>query len=317
MRLTKEWQQWAQENHVDLVTIVPENQSDMLDIIYKYDRIDAVANTVAGSTRMGGYAEKIIDALASKGCKAVCHRGAGYDSVGPVDNWFQRGIQIANTPQSVARSTADHAIWLLLGSLRLTEYYMDSLKAGNWRGEGPLGHDPEGTTLGFLGMGNIGRLIRDRCRPFGFKETLYHSRNRLAPELEQDTRYVKDLAEFLKQCTALVVVVPLTSSTAHILNEERLKMLPDGASIINVGRGPLIDENALATLLDEGKFASVGLDVYEHEPIVNPKLLKSNRALLTPHMGTSTIETRDSLDKEVIENVNALLHSGHVVSQVR
>lgn len=316
MRLEELWQSWAQENHVQLVIIQPTSEKEMLEIVQKYDRIDAIANTVAGSKLMGGYTETIMAAVASKGCRAVCHRGAGYDSVGSVEKWSHVGVQIANAPNSVARSTADHALWLLLGSMRLSQYYTSTLRAGDWNGTQPLGHDPEGTTLGILGMGNIGRMIRDRCRPFGFKEVIYHSRHRLDPEMEQESRYVRDISEFLQQSSALVVVAPLNALTMHILNKDRLKLLPEGASVVNIGRGPLIDECALAELLAAGKLASVGLDVYENEPKVHPQLLKSNRALLTPHMGTSTYETRDALDREVLENVDSVLRTGRVKSRV-
>lgn len=316
MWLQNEWNAWAEDNGIELITISPKNEGEMLAIINSVDTVDAIANTYYGSMNMGGYTEKIIKAAAEKGCKAICHAGAGYEKVGPVDEWTKWGVQVAHAPKSNSRATADHAVWLLIGSIRMLYPYLVSLRAGNWLGSEELGHDPRGITLGILGMGNIGQLIRDRCRAYGFKEILYHSRRQLSPDTEQDTKYEPDLDAFLKQCNAVVCVLPLNSLTHHLLNREKLALLPDKACLVNVGRGALIDESALADLLEEGKLGSVGMDVYEHEPEINPKLLASSRALLTPHVATATWETRDDLDREVRSNVDSVLKSGKVISQV-
>lgn len=316
MWLQEEWIQWANKNDIDLVIIQPQSEQEMLDILSSHDRIDVITNTYYGALNMGGYTAKIIASAAHHGCKAICHAGAGYEKVGDVDEWSKWGVQVAHAPVSNSRATADHAVWLLFGAIRLSYPYMASLRSGNWIGSGQLGHDPRGITLGILGMGNIGRLIRDRCRAFDFKEILYHSRTKQSPDVEQDTRYEADINAFLKQCNAVVAVLPLNSQTRHILNRERIGLMPANSFLVNIGRGALIDESAMADALETGKLASVGLDVFEHEPEIHPKLLASSRALLTPHMATATWETRDDLDREVLSNVEAYFRTGRVLSQV-
>lgn len=167
-----------------------------------------------------------------------------------------------------------------------------SLRAGNWRGDLPLGHDPDNKVLGVLGMGGIGTAFSVRAQPFGMK-LVYHNRNPV-PDAANPTgaRYIADLKEFLGSCDVLSIHMPLTEKTRHFLGKKELAMCKDGVVIVNTARGAVIDEAALVEALDSGKVGGVGLDVYEDEPAIHKGLLAREDLVLLPHIGTWTIETQ-------------------------
>lgn len=188
-------------------------------------------------------------------------------------------------------ATADTAILLMLGALRLANVSMTALRQGQW-GSAPLpmAHDPQGKTLGILGMGNIGRAIASRARAFGMT-IQYHNRSRLAPEPEAGAAYV-DFDTLLRTSDVLSLSLNLTKDTVHIIGKEELRKMKRGVTIVNTARGKLIDEAALVEALEDGdRIWSVGLDVFEEEPKVHPGLAKCERAFLLPHVGTMTMET--------------------------
>jgi glyoxylate reductase len=233
-----------------------------------------------------------------KTVKSISHVGAGYDQV-DVQACTDAGILVSNTPNVVDDSTADTAIFLILGALRLFNPGLTSLRAGEWRGKSspqgmmPLGHDPRGKTLGILGMGGIGRNIRDKAAVFGFKIT-YYNRNRLSPDLEKDAKYV-DFDTLLKTSDVIAVSTPLNNNTRHLISKAEFAKMKDGVVIVNTARGAIIDEDALVNALNSGKVASAGLDVYEDEPSVRKGLLEDKRVMLIPHMGTWTVEVSHCL----------------------
>lgn len=316
--LKDEWERRAEEANVELVYSHAGTQEEFME--YFRDpafNIVAIANTWPGARKMGGYSPEMIRELSTKdSLKALCHQGAGYEVAGDIHVWQECGtVQISNTPNSVAPATANTAIFLILAAMRNFYRLTSSLRAGSWLGEGKvLGHEPVGRTLGIIGMGNIGRMIRDRAVPFDFGKIQYYSRNRLTPELEKGAEYVASLEDLLKTSDIIVVAVPLNRHTHHLLNKRTLALCKDGVVIVNIARGPVIDEQALVDALDSGKVASAGLDVFEKEPEIHPGLLRNPDVMLLPHAATFTYETRRFAEREQLNNVFAAVENGRVVN---
>jgi glyoxylate reductase len=193
----------------------------------------------------------------------------------------------------------------MLGSLRNFNTSMVTLRRGEFRGQpGPaLGHDPQGKTLGILGMGGIGRNIKGKAAAFGMT-TIYHNRNELSPEMADGAKYVS-FEELLKTSDVLSLNLPLNAQTRHIVSRDQFKLMKPTAVVVNTARGPVMDEAALVDALDQGLIAGAGLDVYEEEPKVHPGLIKNDRVILLPHMGTWTKETLEKMETVVIDNIKS------------
>ncbi|KAM0323177.1 hypothetical protein ACHAQA_009027 [Verticillium albo-atrum] len=268
------------------------------DIGTKYQDIQAIYRTSASGAVAGRFDKELIDHL-PKSLKFICHNGAGYDQI-DVDACAARNITVTYAPDPVTNATADLAIFLLLGALRQLNPALNSLRRGNFKKGVDFGHDPEGKTLGILGMGRIGRAVKRRADPFGLK-TVYHNRKPLSEELAGGCPYVS-FDELLKTSDIISVHVPLSAGTKHLIGAAEIAKMKPGVVIINTARGAIIDEAAMAAALDEGHIAAVGLDVYEQEPAVNEQLVKNERALLVPHLGTHTIETLAKMEALAMEN---------------
>ena len=177
-----------------------------------------------------------------------------------------------------------------------------------------LGNRIWGKRLGIIGMGRIGQAVARRARAFGL-QIHYHNRRKVAPKIEEelDATYWESLDQMLARMDIVSVNCPHTPATYHLLSARRLKMMRPEAYIVNTSRGEVIDENALARLLEAGEIAGAGLDVFEHEPAVNPKLVKLARAgkvVLLPHMGSATLEGRVDMGEKVIINIKTFM-DGH------
>lgn len=204
---------------------------------------------------------------------------------------FHTGISVSNTPGAVDASTANTAIYLLLGALRRMHIPAQALRAGQWRGSMSWGHDPDGKTLGILGMGGIGTAVARRALAFDFK-LQYHNRHRLFPDQNPyDVPYV-DFETLLRTSDAISVHLPLGDGTRGIIGRKEFDMMKNGVVIVNTARGPIIDEQALVEALQSGKVFAAGLDVYEKEPEVHEGLIASDNCILLPHVGTATYETQ-------------------------
>ncbi|KAJ5404819.1 hypothetical protein N7465_006103 [Penicillium sp. CMV-2018d] len=238
---------------------------------------------------------------------------AGYD---PIDTsaCAKRGIIVTNAPDPVTDATADLAIFLMLGALRHLNPSIFSLRAGNFKKGVELGHDPQGKTLGILGMGRIGRAIKQRCDSFGLK-TVYHNRNPLPFEQSAGAEYVS-FRKLLAESNIISVNVPLNAHTKHLIGAAEIALMKPGVVLINTARGAIIDEAAMADALESNHIAAVGLDVYEREPEINEKLMKQERALMVPHMGTHTTETLGKMEKWAMENVRRAIVGEQLLSPV-
>jgi glyoxylate reductase len=188
------------------------------------------------------------------------------------------------------------------------------VRAQKWQGWGPtfmLGHRLWGKRLGIIGMGRIGQALARRARGFGLS-IHYHNRRRVAEDVEQglEATYWESLDQMLAHMDIVSVNCPHTPATYHLLSARRLKLLRSHAVIVNTARGEVIDENTLARMLAGKEIAGAGLDVFEHEPAISPKLLRLDNVVLLPHMGSATIEGRIDMGEKVIINIKTFV-DGH------
>jgi lactate dehydrogenase-like 2-hydroxyacid dehydrogenase len=219
------------------------------------------------------------------------------------------GIVVTNTPGVLDECTADHAMMLLLAAARRGAEY-DRIMRQGWRyriGQGDLlGVRVTGKRIGILGMGRIGRAFAQRARGFDMK-VLYHGRTRLPPELEQGAEYYADFHQMLPHCDFLSVHAPGGAATDKMIGVRALSLLPDGAVLVNVARGSLVDEDALFDALTSGKLFAAGLDVFRAEPDYDLRFAALENVVLSPHVGSASRETRDAMGFRALDNIAAVL----------
>jgi len=254
-----------------------------------------------------GIDAEFMDA-AGDGLRVIANMAVGYDNV-DVEAAKERGIAVTNTPGVLDETTADTAFMLLLAAARRLGESERTLRAGNWEWWGPklfVGVDVWGKKLGIVGMGRIGQAVARRGKGFGM-EILYHNRSRKEDaEKELDARHV-ELDELLVTADFVSIHTPLTDETQHLIGARELDKMKATAVLVNTSRGPVVDEEALADALADGHIFAVGLDVYENEPRVHPKLLELENAVLAPHIGSGSAETRDRMAVLAAENIVAVL----------
>jgi glyoxylate reductase len=250
---------------------------------------------------------EVMDA-AGDGLKVIANMAVGYDNV-DLDAAGERNVVVTNTPEVLNETTADTAFMLLLAAARRLGEAERLLRSGGWEAWGPMqltGPDVWGKKLGVVGFGRIGQAVARRARGFDM-EVLYHDQYRIeSAEKETGVRYV-ELDELLRTCDFISVHTPLTDETHHLIGATELGRMKPEAVLINTSRGPVVDEAALANALAEGRIFAAGLDVYEKEPEVHPKLLELENAVLAPHIGSASFETRDRMAVLAAENIVAVL----------
>ncbi|ANB15905.1 Gor1p [Sugiyamaella lignohabitans] len=310
--IQKEWNDFAQKYEV--VEFISKSRDEFItDCKGKYDGLVGIYSFVTGQHVIGGMDEEIAKALPST-LKFVCHSGAGYNLI-DVQHLSRRGIQVSNTPLVVNGATADTAIYLMLGALRNFNRLATELRRNNWNRNVPEAHDPAGKVLGILGMGGVGQAFRDKATVFGFSKILYHNRHRLSEEEEKGAEYVS-FDDLLAQSDVLSLNLPLNANTRGIICAETLCKCKEGVTIVNVGRGALINEADLVKALESGKVYSVGLDSYEEEPVINAGLLSNENVLLLPHIGTHSVETRREMELVTLRNLKSGLETGKLINLV-
>jgi glyoxylate reductase len=257
------------------------------------DRIDRAVLTQAGAR-----------------LRLIANFGTGVDNV-DLDTARNRGILVTNTPGVLTEDTADMTMALILAvPRRLAEgaaYMRDP--ATKWSGWSPtwmLGRRIYGKRLGIIGMGKIGRAVARRAKAFGL-QIHYHNRRRLPEDIEAEfeATFWESLDQMLTRVDIVSINCPHTPATYHLLSARRLRLLKPSAYVVNTARGEVIDENELARLLETGAIAGAGLDVFENEPVVNPRLLASDRVVALPHMSSATVEGRIDMGEKVIINIKA------------
>jgi gluconate 2-dehydrogenase len=258
-----------------------------------------------------------IDAALLDACpqlKAVCNVGVGYNNV-DVAACTARGVLVTNTPDVLTETTADYGFALMMATARRIAESQDFVRRGEWTKTGIhdmfVGGDVHGATLGILGMGRIGRAIARRgTLGFGMR-VIYHNRSQLPADSERESgaRYV-DKATLLKEADHLVLVLPYSPQSHHAIGAAELGQMKPSATLTNIARGGIVDDAALAKALRAGTIAAAGLDVFVGEPSVHTDLLTLLNALLTPHIGSASVQTRRAMAALSIDNLIAALGCG-------
>lgn len=244
--------------------------------------------------------------------RAIANVGVGYNNL-DIAALSAAGIVATNTPDVLTETTADFGFALLLATARRITEGERWLREGRWQQwsfQTLLGADLHGSTLGILGMGRIGQGIARRASGFNMK-VLYHNRRRLPEAAERETRaaYV-GLHELLAQADHLVLALPYAQENHHLIDAPALARMKPTATLVNIARGGIVDENALVDALACGGLAAAGLDVFEGEPAVNPRLLGLRNVVLTPHIASASPATRRAMVALAVENLIAALGQG-------
>ncbi len=263
---------------------------------------------ITGSERIDA---EVLDA--NPQLKAVCNMAVGYNNI-DVDACTARGVLATNTPDVLTETTADFGLALVLAAARRiaeSEHYLRAGRWTKWSYDMFIGSDVHGATLGILGMGRIGQAIARRgALGFGMK-VIYHNRSRLDAQIEASVgaRYVGK-EDLLRQSDHLVIVVPYSPASHHAIGENELALMKPSATLVNVARGGVVDDAALARALRERRIAAAGLDVFEGEPKLHPDLLKVPNVVLTPHIASATVATRRAMADLAADNLIAALTGG-------
>jgi lactate dehydrogenase-like 2-hydroxyacid dehydrogenase len=247
--------------------------------------------------------------------KLISNIGAGVDKI-DLDTARRNGLPVCNTP-IVAIDTADLTFGLILSTLRNMSLCERALRSGDWaKGANALGTSVRGKLLGIVGAGNIGAEVARRARAFGMRLSYFGPNRKPELEAELPLTFYSSIDELLTNADVIALTCPLTDSTRHIINEVSLSKMKSNAFLINTGRGELVDETALADALENGVIAGAGLDVFENEPTVNPRLLALDQVTVTPHIGGATVECRQAIVQQAIENITVYLTSGIIQNRV-
>ena len=280
------------------------------DLVAAVKTADVVVPTVTDRIDAG------VLSQAGPQLRLIAQFGNGVDNI-DVATAVQRGITVTNTPGVLTEDTADMTMALILAVPRRLAEGFEVLEHGEWGGWSPtwmLGKRVAGKRLGIIGMGRIGQAVAKRAAAFGMS-IHYHNRRRLPEGIEQglEATYWESLDQMLARMDIVSVNCPHTPATYHLLSARRLKLLKKEAYLVNTARGEIIDEAALVRMIEAGDLAGAGLDVFEHEPAVNPRLLKlarGGKVVLLPHMGSATIEGRVDMGEKVIVNIKTYM-DGH------
>ena len=251
---------------------------------------------------------ELLDAC--PGLRAVCTMSVGYNHI-DLAACTARRVLVTNTPDVLTETTADLAFALLMATARRMSEGERLLREGRWKSWGwdfLAGTDVHGATLGILGMGRIGQAIARRGR-FGFgMNVVYHNRSRLPAEVEAELgARLLSKDELLRQADHLVLVLPYSPESHHCIAAAEIALMKPSATLVNIARGGIVDEDALAAALREHRIAAAGLDVFEGEPRVNPALLSLPNVVLTPHIGSATMPTRLAMADLAADNLVAAL----------
>ncbi len=252
-------------------------------------------------------------ARAGDNLRLIANFGAGVDHI-DVETARRRGILVTNTPGVLTEDTADMTMALLLAIPRRLVEGVHLIGSGEWRGWAPtamLGHRVAGKRLGIIGMGRIGQAVARRAAAFGL-DIHYHNRKRVHADIEArlGARYWESLDQMLARMDVVSVHCPSTPATFHLLSARRLKLMKPSAWIVNTARGEIVDQNALARMLEAGDLGGAGLDVFEHGPDISERLLAAKNVVLIPHMSSATHEGRMETGEKVIINIKTFV-DGH------
>jgi glyoxylate reductase len=262
-----------------------------------------------------------VDAELLEACgeslRVVANFAVGYDNV-DLDACRERGVAVTNTPDVLTEATAELAMALTFAAARRMSDAERDLRAGRWSGWDPAayrGIEIRGSKVGVVGLGRIGRRYAELAHGLG-AETLYAGPHRKR-EAESELGAVRlDLRELLQTADVVSLHAPATPETRRLIGAGELELIGPQGVLVNTSRGPLVDSEAVVTALKGGKLGAAGLDVYENEPEVNPRLLDAPRCVLLPHIGSATVKARDGMANAVADNVIAALEGKEPPSRV-
>ena len=245
--------------------------------------------------------------------KIVANMAVGYNNF-DVEAMTRAGVLATNTPDVLTETTADFGFALLMATARRlteSEHYLRAGQWTQWRYDLFAGAEVHGSTLGIIGMGRIGQAIARRAAHGFGMQVLYHNRSRLAPEVEADckARWV-DKATLLREADHVMLVVPYSAQSHHTIGAAELAQMKPTATLVNIARGGIVDDAALARALAERRIAAAGLDVFEGEPQVHPALLTVPNVVLTPHIASATLKTRLAMAQLAADNLTDFLLQG-------
>jgi len=250
--------------------------------------------------------------------KIIANYAVGYDNI-DLKAAEENDIYVSNTPDALTETTADMTWTLLMAAARRvieSDKYVRDLKFESWGPELLLGQKVYGKTIGIIGFGRIGQAVAKRAAGFDM-EILYNKRTPLSDKEEKELKAsYADLPDLLKRADFVTINAALNESTYHLIDKEELKMMKSCAVLVNTGRGPIINEKVLAEALADKEIFAAGLDVYEEEPEVHPKLLELDNVVLTPHTGSATVDARNKMAEMAAANVIAVLSGSKPVNQV-
>ncbi len=270
------------------------------DLIALSDCVDAI---LPCATEL--FSADVIDRL-PESVRILASYSVGYNHI-DTDAARARGLIVTNTPDVLSDATAEIAILLMLGAARRAAEGDQLVRTGGWKMWSPnfmVGTQITGKRFGLVGMGRIGQVTAARARGFDM-EIHYFNRRRLAPEQECGATYHSTLESLLPNAQVLSLHCPATADTYHLLNRERIALLPPGTIVVNTARGDIVDDGALIAALSDGTIAAAGLDVFENEPDIDPRYRELPNTFLLPHLGSATDVTRDAMGFRALDNLDA------------
>ena len=314
--ITRPWPKAAEDDlrqRYD-VTVNAAEPLDKAALIAAMHEYDALCATVTDKL------DAEVFATPNARVKMIGNFGVGFEHI-DVKAAKAAGIRVSNTPDVLTDATADIALMLMLMTSRRAGEGERQLRGGGWGGWGTthlMGQSLQGKTLGLIGFGRIGQATAQRAHAALGMKIAYHNRRRLDPEIEGPfgATYVETVEDLLRTVDVVSLHCPATAETRHLINAERLKLMKPSAILINTARGSVVNEGDLAQALKDHVIAAAGLDVYEAEPKVHPDLLGLENAVLLPHLGSATVETRVKMGLRVCANIDRFFAGEPLIDEV-
>ncbi len=279
------------------------------DRVYTADELVALAD--GARAIVPSHTERLSSEVIARlpdSVRAICSFSVGFDHI-DLPAAKGRGIVVTNTPDVLSDATAEIAMLLMLGAARRAYEGAELIRTAAWREWSPtyqLGLQVTGKRLGILGMGRVGQVMARRAR--GFDMVIhYHNRRPLDPDLEMGAIFHRTPEDLLPHCDFLSIHCPATDETRHLLNAERIALLPPDAVVVNTARGAIVDDDALIDALRSGRLFAAGLDVFNNEPNIDPRYRDLPNTFLLPHIGSATRETRDAMGYRALDNLDAIM----------
>ena len=259
--------------------------------------------------------ESTINKL-SNSVKIISNFAVGFGNI-DIKAARKKNIIVTNTPDVLTAATAEIAMLLILGAARRASEGIEWAKNKNWKWSADflIGKQLEGSRLGILGMGRIGRAVALRAKAFGM-QIHYHNRSRLKTDLEAGANYHDSIQSLFSVSDILSINCPATPETTNIINKKTLEFFPEGAIITNSARGDMIDDEAMVKALISGRIFALGLDVYKGEPNIHQGYLNQSNVFILPHLGSATKKTRIAMADLAIDNIEEYFKTGNCKNKV-